>query len=142
MTHTHTYALVTKEGREFVEDQIVPVYRRLVRSEGFFLPTGHYEVHTITGPHRCEGPIWILYDPDGFPYPCEVHVFEASWSTNKPPDYQEQRDEAIQLLSRVQKYLESKKRVVGWGATAAVEKPPDKLENDVSEFLGRFPKVL
>ncbi len=80
VTTTHTYAIVEKNGRQYVEDQIVQVRRKPTDAEAFFLPTGHYKVETANGPIKVEAPLWILYDQAGMPYPITVEEFEKLYT--------------------------------------------------------------
>lgn len=81
MTHTstHTVAVVSKAGLPFVESALVTIKRKQSTAKAFYLESGHYEVETISATVQVEAPIWIIIDAQGYPYPCDPDVFEATW---------------------------------------------------------------
>lgn len=77
MTHTHTYAIVDKTVREMVKDDLIRVERKPSETDAYYLPTGVYKVITSNGESMCEGPVWILWDTSGYPYPITPEEFDA-----------------------------------------------------------------
>lgn len=76
MTHTYTYAIVDQTTRETVKDDLVRVERQPSETDAYFIPTGHYKVTTSNGESKCEGPVWILWDTSGYPYPITPEEFD------------------------------------------------------------------
>lgn len=76
MTSTHTYAIVDQTTRETVKHDLVHVERKLSETEAYFIPHGHYKVMTSNGESKCEGPVWILWDTLGYPYPITPEEFD------------------------------------------------------------------
>lgn len=74
-THTHTYALVTRETREDVAGELVRVVRKPTETDAYFLAAGHHKVQTANGPIKVQGPVWILWDQEGSPYPITPDEF-------------------------------------------------------------------
>lgn len=77
MTHTYTYAIVDKTTRDTVKDDLIRVESQPLETDAYFIPSGHYKVMTSTGESKCEGPVWILWDASGFPYPVTIEEFNT-----------------------------------------------------------------
>lgn len=77
MTHTFTYAIVDQSTRETVKNDLIQVERKPSETEAYFIPSGHYKVMTSNGESLCEGPVWILWDTAGYPYPITPQEFET-----------------------------------------------------------------
>lgn len=75
MTHTHTIAIVDQTTREMVKADLIRVKRKPSETDAYFLPEGHYRVTTPNGESMCQGPVWILWDTSGFPYPITPDEF-------------------------------------------------------------------
>lgn len=73
---THTYASVNQTTRDMVKKDLVRVLRQPSETDAYFLPEGHYTVMTSNGESKCEGPVWILWDTSGFPYPITPEEFK------------------------------------------------------------------
>lgn len=73
---THSIATVDRSTHELVKDDLVRVERRPSETDAYFLPEGFYEVVTSNGKSYCEGPVWILWDTSGFPYPITQSEFD------------------------------------------------------------------
>jgi hypothetical protein len=80
MTHTHTYAVVDQTTRETVKSDLIQVERRPSETVAYFIPSGHYKVLTSNGESRCEGPVWILWDTSGYPYPITPEEFDTLYT--------------------------------------------------------------
>lgn len=76
MTHTYTYAIVDQSTRETVKDDLIKAVRQPSQTDAYFIPSGHYKVVTATGESKCEGPVWILWDTSGYPYPMTPDEFD------------------------------------------------------------------
>lgn len=76
MTHTHIYAIVDQTTRETVKDSLIQVVRQPSETDAYFIPTGIYKVITSNGESFCEGPVWILWDTSGYPYPITPEEFD------------------------------------------------------------------
>lgn len=74
---THTYAIVDQTTRETVKDDLIRVVRQPSETDAYFIPHGHYKVMTSNGESMCEGPVWILWDTSGYPYPITPEEFET-----------------------------------------------------------------
>lgn len=85
MTHTHTYSVIGENTRKMVENDLVRVERKASETDAYFIPTGHYKVLTSNGESKCEGPVWILWDTTGFPYPITPEEFERLYTRKDPP---------------------------------------------------------
>lgn len=69
--------------RKYAKDKLIPVERRPSETEAYFLPAipdGYYKVITSNGESYCEGPVWILWDTSGFPYPITPDEFEKLYT--------------------------------------------------------------
>jgi len=88
MTHTYTEGLINETTRETVKDNLIRVRRRPSETDAYFIPHGHYKVMTSNGESKCKGPVWILWDTSGYPYPITPEEFEALYSTHwkLPPE--------------------------------------------------------
>jgi hypothetical protein len=73
---THTYANIGLNTREMVKDDLIRVERMPSETVAYFLPSGHYRVVTSNGLSTCEGPVWILWDSAGYPYPITPDEFD------------------------------------------------------------------
>lgn len=80
MTHTHTYANIGLSTRETVQDHLIRVERKPSETDAYFLPSGHYKVQTSNGESKCEGPVWILWDTAGYPYPITPEEFDTLYT--------------------------------------------------------------
>jgi len=76
VTHTHTYAVVDQTTRDTVKDDLIRVERQPSETDAYFIPHGHYKVMTSNGESKCEGPVWILWDTSGYPYPITPKEFD------------------------------------------------------------------
>lgn len=76
MSHTHTYVIVDQTTRDTVKDHLVRVERQPSETDAYFIPHGHHKVMTSNGESHCEGPVWILWDTSGYPYPITPDEFE------------------------------------------------------------------
>lgn len=76
MTYSYTFAVVDHTTRETVKDDLIRVERQPSETDAYFLPSGHYKVLTSNGESKCEGPVWILWDSGGSPYPITPEEFE------------------------------------------------------------------
>lgn len=74
---THTYAIVDQTTRETVKKHLIRVERKPSETDAFFIPSGHYRVITSNGESMCEGPVWILWDTLGYPYPITPEEFDT-----------------------------------------------------------------
>lgn len=77
MTHTHTYSIIDQTTRETVKDDLIRVERQPSETDAYFIPIGNYKVITSNGQSRCQGPVWILWDTSGYPYPITPEEFET-----------------------------------------------------------------
>lgn len=77
MTHTHTYAIVDQTTRITVRESLIRVERKPSETDAYFLAEGHYLVMTSNGESKCEGPVWILWDTSGYPYPITPEEFNT-----------------------------------------------------------------
>lgn len=77
MTYTHTYAIIDESTHNMIKDHLIRV-ESPVSSErdAYFIPDGHYKVMTSLGAKKCEGPVWILWDTLGYPYPITPDEFD------------------------------------------------------------------
>jgi hypothetical protein len=73
---SHSVAIVDQTTREFVQDELVRVERQPSETDAYFLEYGYYKVMTSNGESFCEGPVWILWDTSGYPYPITPEEFE------------------------------------------------------------------
>lgn len=63
--------------RHRVRDLLVRVERQPSVTDAYFLEKGKFEVSTSNGQSFCEGPVWILWDSGGAPYPITPEEFDA-----------------------------------------------------------------
>lgn len=54
----------------------IRVERKPSTTDALFLEAGHFKVITSNGESYAEGPVWILWDTSGFPYPITPDEFE------------------------------------------------------------------
>lgn len=77
---THTIGVVDETTREYIKTELVRVERKPSETDAYFIPEGQYEVVTSNGKSYCEGPVWILWDTSGFPYPITPDEFDKLYS--------------------------------------------------------------
>jgi hypothetical protein len=85
VTHTYTYAIVDQTTRETVKDDLIRVVRQPSETDAYFIPSGHYKVMTSNGESKCEGPVWILWDTSGYPYPITPEEFKTLYTRKDSP---------------------------------------------------------
>lgn len=73
---THTFVIVDQATREMVKADLVRVERQPSETDAYFLSEGYYKVETSNGESLCEGPVWILWDTAGYPYPITPEEFD------------------------------------------------------------------
>ena len=56
--------------------QAVRVERRPTETRALFMDEGHFKITTSNGTSFAEGPVWILWDTEGYPYPITPEEFE------------------------------------------------------------------
>lgn len=76
MSHTYTYGLVDQTTRDTVKNDLIRVERQPSETDAYFIPSGHYKVVTSNGESHCLGPVWILWDTAGYPYPITPEEFD------------------------------------------------------------------
>lgn len=84
MTHTYTYAVIDQTTQETIKDDLVRVKRQPSETDAYFIPSGHYKVYTSNGESKCEGPVWILWDTSGYPYPITPEEFDKLYAKIDP----------------------------------------------------------
>jgi len=72
---SHTFGLIDQETRKLVKDDLIVVKRLPSETEAYFIADGYYKVLTSNGESFCTGPVWILWDTSGFPYPITPEEF-------------------------------------------------------------------
>lgn len=80
MTHTYTYAIIGRTTRDTVKADLIRVERQPSETDAYFIPSGHYKVMTSNGESKCKGPVWILWDTSGYPYPITPEEFEKLYT--------------------------------------------------------------
>lgn len=72
------YILITPEHLAFIQmlGRTILVDRQPSETEGLFLDSGHYKLITANGEAFAEGPVWILWDADGYPFSISPEEFE------------------------------------------------------------------
>lgn len=75
-SYMETYGVVNQTTRETVKDDLVRVERKPSETDAYFISKGQYKVLTSNGVSECEGPVWILWDSGGYPYPITPEEFE------------------------------------------------------------------
>lgn len=102
---TSTYARVDESSLATLDaaDRVIRVHRRPALEDipATYLEAGDYEIATINGKIRVQAPTWILWDPDGFPYPVEPSVFDKLYLREG-----EQDDSAAQDAERHQQRMQ------------------------------------
>lgn len=88
MTHTYTYAIIDKTTKDMVKDNLIRVKRKPSETDAYFIPHGHYKVITSNGESKCQGPVWILWDTLGYPYPITPAEFGNLYVTIEEMDSQ------------------------------------------------------
>lgn len=81
---THTYANIGPSTRETVKDDLIRVERQPSETDAYFIPHGHYKVATSNGESMCQGPVWILWDTSGYPYPITPEEFDKLYKRKDP----------------------------------------------------------
>lgn len=76
MTNTHIYAIIDQTTKKTVKERLIPVARKPSTTEAYYIHSGHYKVLTSNGESLCSGPVWILWDTAGFPYPITPEEFD------------------------------------------------------------------
>lgn len=78
--------LVTPEHLEFarVLGKTFTVERKPSTTEALFLDGGHFQIVTSNGKSFAEGPVYILWDTAGFPYPITPEEFEKLYTRKEP----------------------------------------------------------
>lgn len=81
MTYTYTYAKIDSTTRDTVRanGDLARVATKPQEADGFFLPSGHYKVEGAYSTQKVEGPVWILFDNEGYPYSLTPDEFEKGW---------------------------------------------------------------
>lgn len=59
-----------------VKKDLILVERLPSETVAYFLPEGYYKVLTSNGESFCNGPVWILWDTSGYPYPITPGEFD------------------------------------------------------------------
>lgn len=77
---TTSVAIVDQSTREMMKDRLCRVVRRPSETDAVYLPEGYYKVMTSNGESYCEGPVWILWDTSGYPYPITLDEFEKLYT--------------------------------------------------------------
>lgn len=80
---SRSYALIDETIRETVKDDLVRVERQPSETDAYFIPEGLYKVITSNGESWCEGPVWILWDTAGFPYPITPGEFNKLYKVKE-----------------------------------------------------------
>jgi hypothetical protein len=75
--------IINLDTRDHVEDELIRVERKPSETDAYFLAEGTFMVVTSNGESYCEGPVWILWDTSGYPYPITPEEF-AMLYTRKP----------------------------------------------------------
>lgn len=68
--------IIDQTIRQHVRDKLIRVEWQPSETDALFLSEGIYKVLTSNGESFCEGPVWILWDKSGFPYPITPEEFE------------------------------------------------------------------
>jgi hypothetical protein len=85
VTHTFTYSIINQDTRELVKKDVIRVERQPSETDAYFLLTGNYKVLTSNGESMCQGPVWILWDTAGFPYPITPEEFDKLYVRKDTP---------------------------------------------------------
>lgn len=80
MTYTHTFAIIDQTTRHTIASELIRVERKPSETDAFFIPSGHYKVMTSNGESKCVGPVWILWDTSGYPYPITPDEFKKLYT--------------------------------------------------------------
>ena len=82
MTSERDYILITPEHLAFAQmlGRTIEVERKPSETEALFLDAGHFKITTSNGESFAEGPVWILWDTSGFPYPITPEEFERLYT--------------------------------------------------------------
>lgn len=71
----HTFHIIDELTKELVKEDLVEVVRRPSETVAYLLNEGYYKVLTSNGESFCHGPVWILWDTSGYPYPVTPEEF-------------------------------------------------------------------
>jgi hypothetical protein len=93
MTHTHTFVIIDHTTRDMVQENLIRVERRPSETDAYFIPEGHYKVLTSNGESQCEGPVWILWDTSGYPYPISPTEFNELYTRKLSPPRPPRKDQ-------------------------------------------------
>jgi hypothetical protein len=77
---------ITPEHLAFAQmlGRTVKVERKPSETEALFLNDGNFKIVTANGNSFAEGPVWILWDTAGFPYPITPTEFERLYERKGP----------------------------------------------------------
>lgn len=73
---SHNFHTIDETTRDFVKDKLIRVKRKPSETDAYFIEDGYYKVLTSNGESFCDGPVWILWDTLGFPYPITPEEFD------------------------------------------------------------------
>lgn len=81
MTHTRTHARITRDGKRFVEDQLVKVRRKAdgYVCDALYLATGSYSIERQNSTVLRAGPLWVIYLEDDEPFGLLPSEFSLCW---------------------------------------------------------------
>ena len=70
------FGLIDQATKKMYEQDLITVERIPTETKAYYLREGYYKVLTSNGESFCHGPVWILWDTSGYPYPITPEEFE------------------------------------------------------------------
>jgi hypothetical protein len=80
VTYTHTFAIIDEKTYDTIKQHTIRVERKPSETNAYYIPYGHYKVMTSNGESKCVGPVWILWDTSGYPYPITPDEFNKLYT--------------------------------------------------------------